>query len=77
MKEKEMQLTEREIEFLAKYENSPHYEITAIEKNDVRFKVSYRAFSGTGSASIVYDMAADIAETIANIKKLEKKLAIS
>lgn len=71
---KEMNLTERETELLAKYENDPRYTITNIEKSAVRFKVSYRAFSGTGSASLIYDMAADLAETIANVKKANKRM---
>jgi len=71
----EIQLTKQESEFLAKV-IAQGKKVESIEKSPVRFRVRWSGwYSGTGSDSIIYDMKADFAETVQNVREAQKRLA--
>jgi hypothetical protein len=70
----QMNLTSDEAALIAKVTKNG-YAITSIEKSEIEFRVHYKAFGGSGSHAIVYQLAASMLQTVAKIKELEKAIA--
>lgn len=69
-----MNLTLGESALIAKISKNG-YTITSIEKSEIEFRVHYKAFGGSGSHAIVYQLGASMIRTAARIKELEKAIA--
>lgn len=68
-----MKLTSAESALLAKVANNG-YAITSIEKSEIEFRVHYKAFGGSGSQAIVYNLGASMLQAVAKIKELKKAI---
>lgn len=66
-----IELTNDERNLLSTIASSKEHKITSIEKSSTEFRVHYTLYGGVGSQAIVYNLAAAIRETIADIRKAE------